>query len=389
MRNKFQIDFIDMMSFMNGLVFFAPVALLVRTQAGIGLSWFFILQAILSIIIFLFEIPTGKLTDKIGYKNALVLSQVMMFLARGLLFCAFLKKNLLLFVIEAVVEGIAICFSSGTQSAYLYNTVQEELFAVKSARVSNFGTIGFVISTISYAFIYSEFTISGLLIATIITSFLGVIAAIGIPKEKKSEKNGFEEKISSYKGTWSQICTGKPLLFVVLLACINISYILINFFYVDKLQVCHLSEEWLTPIILGYSIIQLLAEKILEKIEKSKYIVMFVFAFVIAGLSMIVFAITSNVVIVIMVMLFLPLLIDLPAYILDVIQNNYIDEMKQEDKRAEILSVFNMGVNLVENFFLFASAFVADLGVSASFLIIGTGMIVLAIFSYKVLKHNA
>ena len=54
---------------MNGLVFFSPVALLIRTEAGLSLSQFFILQAIFSITIFVFEIPTGKITDIIGYKK--------------------------------------------------------------------------------------------------------------------------------------------------------------------------------------------------------------------------------------------------------------------------------------------------------------------------------
>ena len=64
---------------MNGLVFFSPVALLIRTEAGLSLSQFFILQAILSITIFLFEIPTGKITDIVGYKknNYFVTADVM------------------------------------------------------------------------------------------------------------------------------------------------------------------------------------------------------------------------------------------------------------------------------------------------------------------------
>jgi len=56
-------------SLLNGLCFYAPVALLVRTQNGISVSQFFVLQMILSISIFLSEIPAGFLSDKIGYKN--------------------------------------------------------------------------------------------------------------------------------------------------------------------------------------------------------------------------------------------------------------------------------------------------------------------------------
>ena len=57
------MDAYDGMSLCGGLVFFAPVALLVRTQAGISETRFFLLQALLSGIIALGELPTGHLTD--------------------------------------------------------------------------------------------------------------------------------------------------------------------------------------------------------------------------------------------------------------------------------------------------------------------------------------
>ena len=62
-----------LIGFLNGLCFYAPVALLIRTQNGISISQFFILQMILSIGIFLTEIPAGYLSDHIGYKNTMLL----------------------------------------------------------------------------------------------------------------------------------------------------------------------------------------------------------------------------------------------------------------------------------------------------------------------------
>lgn len=40
MFKKLKLDGLDMMSLMNGLVFFAPVALLVRTSAGLSTATF-------------------------------------------------------------------------------------------------------------------------------------------------------------------------------------------------------------------------------------------------------------------------------------------------------------------------------------------------------------
>ncbi len=71
---------------------------------------FFVMQAVLSLTVFLFEIPTGMLTDRIGYKNTMVLAQGIVVLARGLMALAYLTGSLGLFVVEAVAEGFAACF---------------------------------------------------------------------------------------------------------------------------------------------------------------------------------------------------------------------------------------------------------------------------------------
>ena len=69
-RNRIQsLSILKIIALFGGLIFYAPVALLVRTRYGITYSQFFLLQAILSFSIFLFEIPCGFITDRIGYKK--------------------------------------------------------------------------------------------------------------------------------------------------------------------------------------------------------------------------------------------------------------------------------------------------------------------------------
>ena len=193
MKNTRSLNIIFLM---NGLVFFSPVALLIRTEAGLSLSQFFILQAILSVTIFLFEIPTGKITDIVGYKKTIILSQLMLWIARILLMVAFYEKSMVIFVAEAFIEGIASCFSSGTYSAYMYVLFGESDFLNKSAKADNYGTVGFIISTISYAGIYAFAGMKGLLTGTIISSGIGVIASFFLPEEE-SVKNHEPEKFMS------------------------------------------------------------------------------------------------------------------------------------------------------------------------------------------------
>jgi MFS family permease len=165
---------------------------------------------------------------------------------------------------------------------------------------------------------------------------------------------------------------------MVTLACVSISFILINFFYVDKLEILGISEEWMTAIILGYSVFQMAAEKILDTIGEKNYFKAFVMGFILSGICMLVFGRINIALVIIPIMLILPLIVSVPAYIFDEMENMVIDKNHLEDKRAEVLSAYNMGVNFVEVVFLFASAFVAGLGVSACFTVVGVLMILLA-----------
>lgn len=89
--------------FFGGLVFYAPVALLIRTEREITISQFFILEAVLFLTVFLGEIPAGWSTDKIGYKISLLLAITILLAARIVLFFA---GNFFVFVVEAILVVI-------------------------------------------------------------------------------------------------------------------------------------------------------------------------------------------------------------------------------------------------------------------------------------------
>ena len=385
MINKFNIDNLEIMSFLNGLVFFAPVALLVRTRAGINLDQFFILQATLSLVIFLGEIPTGKITDFVGYKNTIVLSQIMFLIARSLILAAFLFKNYYLFFAEAIIEGIAISFTSGTISAYLYQKYDESEYVVKNARVNNFSTAGFIDSTIMYAGIYHFFGIEGLLVLTVMMNVIAVFVSFGIEREHLRKDYTTDKLVTEKHKLFILKFNAENITIMVTLALVSISFILINFFYVDKLEMLGISEEWMTAIILGYSMLQMASEKILAIIGEKNYFKAFIIGFIVSGICMLVFGSVNSKLIIIPIMLFLPLIVSVPAYIFDGIENKVVDKNHLGDRRAEVLSAYNMGVSLVEVLFLFASAYVSGLGISACFTVVGVLMILLA-GAYVVLK---
>ena len=384
---KLKFDSYDGVCFLNGLVFFAPVALLVRTQAGVSEHIFFLLQALLSGVIFLGEIPTGFITDKIGYRKSLIWAQVLLFGARSLLLAAFVSRSLALFVVEAVVEGIAACFTSGTGSAYLYALYGENGYLAKTAHAGNFGTAGFIISTVAYAGIYKISGMEGLLITTVVANATAVACSFFLRSESSKTVIADRKKVQIL----AVFKNKKAFLFVISLAIFSIAWLLINFFYVEKLENCGLPVEWMSLIILIYSAVQMLAEPILEKLSvgkngKSGRKKLLAVTAVTAGVAFLLFGVIKLRAAVLLLMLILPLLLNLPEYLLMDLENQFVDETECGSQRAATLSVLNMGVNLVEILTLSASAFLTKIGIQWCFVFVGCFLMVIALLFVRIQK---
>lgn len=384
---KLKFDSYDGVCFLNGLVFFAPVALLVRTQAGVSEHVFFILQALLSGVIFLGEIPTGFITDKIGYRKSLIWAQVLLFGARSLLLAAFVSRSLVLFVVEAVVEGIAACFTSGTGSAYLYALYGENGYLAKTAHAGNFGTAGFIISTVAYAGIYKISGMEGLLITTVVMDVIAVVCSFFLRSESSKTIIADRKEVQIL----AVFKNKKAFLFVISLAIFSIAWLLINFFYVEKLENCGLPVEWMSLIILIYSAVQMLAEPILGKLSdgkngKSGRGKLPAVTAATAGVAFLLFGVVKFRSAVLLLMLILPLLLNLPEYLLMNLENQFVDEAECGSQRAATLSVLNMGVNLVEILTLSASAFLTKIGIQWCFVFVGCFLMAIALLFARIQK---
>ena len=384
---KLKFDSYDGVCFLNGLVFFAPVALLVRTQAGVSEHIFFLLQALLSGVIFLGEIPTGFITDKIGYRKSLILAQVLLFGARSLLLAAFVSRSLALFVVEAVVEGIAACFTSGTGSAYLYALYGENGYLAKTAHAENFGTAGFIISTVAYAGIYKISGMEGLLITTVVMDIIAVVCSFYLRSESSKTIIADRKEVQIL----AIFKNKKAFLFVISLAIFSIAWLLINFFYVVKLENCGLPVEWMSLIILSYSAVQMLAEPILGKLSdgkngKSSREKLPAVTATTAGVAFLLFGMVKFRAAVLLLMLILPLLLNLPEYLLMDLENQFVDEAECGSQRAATLSVLNMGVNLVEILTLSASAFLTKIGIQWCFVFVGCFLMAIALLFARIQK---
>ncbi len=365
-------------SFLNSLVFFAPVAILVRTQYGISVSEFFILQAILSISIFLFEVPCGFITDKIGYKNSLILSQILLCITRIIFL---IGGGFIVFLIEAIVEALSMCFVSGTFEAYVYENSNVDEFEEKQAIIGNYGTIGFILSTILFIPLNEFFGINGLVFATLISLLVSLGFLIFLPKENinKNDKITQDEKVK-FKDLFQFMKDRRVLVILILSSLISIAYLVIGFFYVLKLKEANLNTNWMSFIILVYSSLQMLSPVIIKKIKKYDDVMVLFFELFIISLVFFMLAFLVGYAVFIP-MIILPLLISLPDILISRLSNELIDDFNLDEKRAGFLSMLNQGSNLVEILFLFSASLVSVEQISTLFVVVACIFLISSFFS--------
>jgi len=107
--------------FFASIYFAVPIQTIFFFKLGFSFAEVMWLESILLIGIFLFEIPTGMLGDKIGRKNSLVLGSVANLIAW---IPWFIGRSFWLFALSYFLAGISIAFGSGSDQALIYDDLK-------------------------------------------------------------------------------------------------------------------------------------------------------------------------------------------------------------------------------------------------------------------------
>ena len=253
--------------------------------------------------------------------------------------------------------------------------------------IVSLGTAGFIISTVAYAGIYKISGMEGLLITTVVMDIIAVVCSFFLRSESSKTVIADRKEVQIL----AIFKNKKAFLFVISLAIFSIAWLLINFFYVVKLENCGLPVEWMSLIILSYSAVQMLSEPILGKLSdgkngKSGRGKLPAVTAAAAGVAFLFLGVVKFRAAVLLLMLILPLLLNLPEYLLMNLENQFVDEAECGSQRAATLSVLNMGVNLVEILTLSASAFLTKIGIQWCFVFVGCFLMAIALLFARIQK---
>ena len=159
----------------------------------------------------------------------------------------------------------------------------------------------------------------------------------------------------------------------------SVAWLLVNFFYAEILVQCGIPLAWLSAIIIGYSLAQMLAEPLIHLLGQCAKQKLTIFFCLLSGAVLVGFGLLHKPWALILMMAFLPLFLDLASFYVEEQQNHLIDTLKMESDRAAALSVMNMGVNLVEILSLFASSLLVAAGIGWCFGLCGAVLILSAV----------
>jgi MFS family permease len=212
---------------LSGIHLLSPVLTFFFLFRNLEYSHIFIIYAVLTFCMFIFEIPTGLIGDKYGRKTSILIAHILnLFITIGLIFA----WDFIPFLILFGLMGIAITFESGSDEALIYDSLksvkkEKEMKSV-FAKIGMARMVPILILSPIASIIAKDLTNFQFIFLLILSSLFKIIAIIIITTLKEPEHFGKKEKpeiISLIKDTINTI-TNSPKLIKLFL---NKTFILI------------------------------------------------------------------------------------------------------------------------------------------------------------------
>lgn len=155
---------------------------LLLVSRGLSLLQISMIESVVIGTVFLMEVPTGILADRLGRKGSIVASTVLL-MGGELLFL--FSRTYALYLVVAVLTGTGFAFASGAVEALIYDSLppenRQEHMKQVMGRYSSFGQIAFFLSPIVGGVIVADLTPARFTLAitlTVAILFIGVLVSL-------------------------------------------------------------------------------------------------------------------------------------------------------------------------------------------------------------------
>lgn len=186
----------------NSRIFISIISMYYLTIPDVQIQNVGLIFLISSIASFIFEVPSGYLSDKIGHKKMLVISKSLLVLATLILIIA---DSFTWLVTAGVIASIANACSSGTVNAFMMNTLEELKLGKKYSKImgkANGYALMFSLTFSAFVPFLTGISFTAPFILALIIDIIGLIITISLKDikledkmVKKNEKVKFSEVI--------------------------------------------------------------------------------------------------------------------------------------------------------------------------------------------------
>jgi len=258
-------------AFLQGMVFYGPIATLYRLSAGITAFQITIIESISLALCILLELPWGFIADRIGYRKTMLFCCSLYFISKVVFwkaqdFNAFLAERILLSV---VVSGL-----SGVDSSILYLSCDEEKSQKVFGIYNGLQASGLLFASAVYSLLIKDnYRLAGKL--TVYSYGIAAILALFLIEAKRNPLDKQNEKLSDFIRLLKQIIKRKYyILFLLGVALLNETHQTITVFF-NQLQYvkCGLTDSAIGYLYIGVTVAGLsgaLSEKLTRMLGAMK-----------------------------------------------------------------------------------------------------------------------
>lgn len=175
-RMKTNIKLFYAISLLQGMVFYGPVATLYRQAQGLTVFDITLIESISLIVMIALELPWGYISDKIGYKNTILICNVLFFVSKIVFWKA---DSFALFLLERLMLSVILSGLSGCDSAFLYVSAGEKESHRVFGTYDAMGTAGLILASMTFSLtvknnysLSAELTVGSYFIAMVLSLFL-------------------------------------------------------------------------------------------------------------------------------------------------------------------------------------------------------------------------
>lgn len=187
--------------FLQGMVFYSPVATLYRQAAGLDLFQIGLIESLSMVLMLALELPWGVLADRLGHRRTLVICAFVLAVSKVVFWRADCFED---FLAERVLLAVAGSGLSGCDSAYLYACCGEGDHRRAFSHWQAVETAGLLLAALAWPLMGGRYRLAALL--TVGTYAAAALLTLGLREPERRHEAEARQRLSlreALRGTWS------------------------------------------------------------------------------------------------------------------------------------------------------------------------------------------